>query len=463
MSKFYDIIIIGAGLTGLTTALNLAKQGKKIAIIEKEDHIGGQIQTYSENGFTFETGPNTAVISNYEVVDLFNQLETCEIEIARESAKRRLIFKQGSLLPLPSGLISAITTPLFRFPDKLNVLFEPFRPKGNNPDETIAQIAERRLGKSFVDYAVDPFISGIYAGDPTKLVTKFALPKLYNLEQNYGSFIKGAIQKAKTPKTETDKLVTKQVFSAKNGLGQLTKAIAHKLNTTYADTVDFYLNAKSASLNPLGNKLWETSFVRNDQTISIQSSYVVPTIGGYEYEQLMPFFSAERLKPVTNLTYAAVIQVSIGIKKGSAYSVNAFGSLMPGKEKRNILGILYPSDCFENRTDTDGILLSIFMGGTKNKDIFYKNDQEIENLVRKELFDIMNIPIDTRFDLIKITRHKNAIPQYLADSKERYALIEQLESEYPGLIIGGNIHQGIGMPDRIAQAYQISKRITASK
>ncbi|MGL4806578.1 MAG: protoporphyrinogen oxidase, partial [Bacteroidales bacterium] len=384
MSQRYDVIIIGAGLTGLTTALNLAKEGKKIAIIEKENQAGGQIQTHSENGFTFETGPNTAVVSNYEVIDLFNQLDNCEIEIAKESAKKRLIYKDGSLYPLPSGLIEGITTPLFKFSDKLNVLLEPFRKKGSNPDESVAEIAERRLGKSFVDYAVDPFISGIYAGDPAKLVTRFALPKLYNLEQDYGSFIKGAIKKAKMPKTEKEKLVSKKVFSARNGLGQLTKAIKHKLETTYKDNVDLYLNAQNASLNPSGNYLWEISFLQNKNHTSLQANYIVPTIGSYEYEKLMPFLSTERLKPITQLIYAPVIQISIGIKEGFKYSVNAFGALMPGKEKRNILGILFPSDCFSQRSDKDGLLVSIFMGGTKNRDIFTKNDQEIENLVRKE-------------------------------------------------------------------------------
>lgn len=463
MKNFYDITIIGSGLTGLTTALNLAKAGKSVAIIEKDAYTGGQIQTYTENGFTYETGPNTAVISNYEVIDLFNQLPTCEVEIAKESAKKRLIFKNGSLYPLPSGLVSAITTPLFSLKDKINVLFEPIRDKGTNPDESVAGIAARRLGQSFVDYAVDPFISGIYAGDPTKLVTRYALPKLYNLEQTYGSFIKGAIGKARLPKTEQDKLVSKKVFSAKNGLSQLTNAIVTELKTRYSKTVTFYLNAQDATITPLNQNQWGTSFIQNGVRTTVESEFIIPTTGGYTYISLMPFISKERLKPISDLIYAGVIQVSVGIRNGATYSVNAFGSLMPGKEKRNVLGILYPSDCFENRAGVDDLLLSVFMGGTKNPLLFNKNDQEIENLVRKELFDIMNIPQSIHFDLFKITRHEKAIPQYLADSKERFELIGQLEAEYPGLIIGGNIHQGIGMPDRIKQAYLISKRIIASK
>ena len=55
-------------------------------------------------------------------------------------------------------------------------------------------------------------------------------------------------------------------------------------------------------------------------------------------------------------------------------------------------------------------------------------------------------------DFVKILRHYHAIPQYETDSKERFEAVEALEKNYPGLIIGGNLRNGIGMADRILQA-----------
>lgn len=209
-----DVVVIGAGVTGLTTAFLLIKKGLKVLLLEKNSRVGGQMETIREDGFVFETGPNTGVVSNAEVVELFQMLQSrCSLEVARKEAKVRLIWKDGAFHALPSGLSSAVTTPLFTWNDKIRILFEPFRKKGNNPFESIGDLTRRRLGKSFLDYAIDPFISGIYAGDPGKLVTRFALPKLYNLEQNYGSFIRGAIKKGSEPKSERDKLATKEVFS----------------------------------------------------------------------------------------------------------------------------------------------------------------------------------------------------------------------------------------------------------
>ena len=175
--RLRDTIIIGAGLTGLTTAYCLTRKGCDIEVIEQSPCVGGQIRTYHENGFTFESGPNTGVISHPEVAELLAELSpTCRLETASEASRQRLIWKGDRFHSLPSGLFSAITTPLFSTKDKFNILGEPFRSKGNNPDETIGELVQRRLGISYLHYAVDPFISVVYAGDPMRLVTRHALP-----------------------------------------------------------------------------------------------------------------------------------------------------------------------------------------------------------------------------------------------------------------------------------------------
>ena len=169
----HDTVIIGAGLTGLSTAFHLKKHGIDAVVLEKENRIGGQIRTFTEDGFTFESGPNTGVVSFPEVAELFQQLDgKCELEIARESSKRRLIWKGSRFHALPSGLVSAVRTPLFTLCDKFRILGEPWHKRGTDPNESVGALACRRLGKSFYEYAVDPFVSGVYAGDPMKLTTQ---------------------------------------------------------------------------------------------------------------------------------------------------------------------------------------------------------------------------------------------------------------------------------------------------
>ena len=259
-----DILVIGAGLTGLTTAFRLTRGGKQVHILECSNRVGGQIHTFREDGFVFESGPNTGVISYPEVAELFEAWSpACQLETAHEEAKRRLIWKGNSFRALPSGLFSAITTPLFTLGDKFRILGEPFRAKGTNPDESVGELAARRLGKSFLNYAVDPFLSGVYAGDPLKLITRYALPKLYNLEQQYGGFIKGTIAKARLPKTERDRLATKKVFSAAGGLENLAKAMAEAIGsrniTLSASGVEGMFAPSDTAKQPLANNVLASS------------------------------------------------------------------------------------------------------------------------------------------------------------------------------------------------------------
>ena len=137
----YDVVIIGAGLTGLTAAFYLHKKGKKVAVIEQNNRIGGQIETFKEEGFTFEKGPNTGVVSYPEVAELFQDLAPlCQLETAKEESKRRLIWKGSQFHEIPSSMLGGLLTPLFSFTDKFRILGEPFRQKGTDPDESVANL-----------------------------------------------------------------------------------------------------------------------------------------------------------------------------------------------------------------------------------------------------------------------------------------------------------------------------------
>ena len=441
--------MIGAGLTGLSTAFHLHRQGRDVVILEKADRVGGQIHTYHENGFTFESGPNTGVVSFPEVAELFQMLEgSCQLEIARESSKRRLIWKGDRFHELPCSPVSAITTPLFRLSDKFRILGEPWRKRGTDPDEPVGALAARRLGKSFYEYAVDPFVSGVYAGDPMKLTTRYALPKLYNLEANYGSFIRGAIAKAKEPKTDRDRLATKKVFSAVGGLQRLVEALSKDLR--------IITSANNLKVMPTADGQWSCTY---NGTEEIVCRKVVTTVGAYALPALLPFIPEAQMQKMSNLFYAPIIQVILGVKNARGLDFPAFGGLVPSKEQKRVLGILFPSSCFEQRCPDGGALYSYFIGGARHTDYLQKSDDEIREITLEAFHSMLKYPADMQPDLLRIFRHEHAIPQYWSDSGERFATIEALQQQYPGLILAGNMRDGIGMGNRIHQGATIASSI----
>lgn len=448
-----DILIIGAGLTGLSAAVALKKRGIPFVVLEKSNRVGGQIRTYSENKFVFEAGPNTGSNTSEDVIQLFETLApSCEIEFARKEAEKRLIWKNGKFHALPQSLWQGITTPLFRFSDKIRLLGEPWRAKGTNPDESVASLAARRLGKSFVDYAVDPFLSGIYAGDADALVTRHALPKLYNLEQNYGSFIRGSIAKSKEKKGLKAQ-PTQSIFSVKGGMENLPKAMAKFIGKEH-----ILLEATNIRTVPCKDG-WQTTYTRHGETHSIISKHVITTTGAYTLPELLPFVDNDDMQHITNMRYAPMVQVAVGVKDKGALNFEAFGGLVSSKDNEDFLGILFPSSCFKGRAPENGALFSFFMGGIKRQDLTQLSDDAIKEKTLKAFYRMLKFPKDKTPDLLRIFRYKKAIAQYEKSSDTRLNTIQKLERRYPGLHLEGNIRDGIGMAHRITQGTRLGNEI----
>ncbi|MDX9748388.1 MAG: protoporphyrinogen oxidase [Paludibacter sp.] len=456
-NESFDSIIIGAGLTGLTIAHYLRRAGLRVLVLDNCDAPGGVIRSRYEDCFLYESGPNTGVISSVALVRLFEEL-SLSFEVPRHYSHARWIWKGNRWEPLPSGLLSAIKTPLFTFSDKLRILAEPFRKKGTNPDETLAELVIRRMGRSFLDYAIDPFISGIYAGDPTKLVTRYAMPKLYALEQTYGSFIKGSAAKARQHKSTEEKKVTKEVFSLKGGLSKLTEALVGSVgeeNIQCNCTKIEVSEPREGSYSVKYTLLSETDV--QPQVISSLSKTVISTVGATSLPELFPFLSKEETESLNSLLYAKVVQVAVGYKHWDGIPIQAFGGLVPSSEKKDILGILFPSALFEGRAPEQGALLSVFMGGIKRPDLFEQEDDKIIEIALKHISEMMQASVKP--DLVRIFRYRQAIPQYDASSGKRLQTINELQFRYPGLLLAGNIRDGIGMSDRVKQGYAVAQEV----
>ena len=450
--KTKQVIIVGAGLTGLTTAYYLKKAGFNVLVLEKEGEIGGAMKTSYKDGFVFESGANTGTLGTPDIAELFDELAPqVKLEIANPKAKKRLILKNGKFHALPNGLFSAITTPLFSLWDKFRILGEPFRKKSKNPYETVAQVTRRRMGNSFLDYAIDPFVSGIYAGNPEKLVFRYALPKMWALEDRYGSFIKGGVKRRREMKRDTRlSRATREVISAYGGFGNLINALANHIGRK-----NILCKVTDIQIKPV-NKKWEVSFNKTENHIT-EANYLITTVG-YDLPNLLSFLNSHQLQTLNNAQYAKIVSISLGFKKWNGPSIQAFGGLIPSKENRKILGVLFPSSFFKDRTPDGGALLIAYMGGIRHPEAIELTDNEIEKNVLSELRDILKYP-EMQPDIIKIYRHKYAIPQYERNTEQRIAIIDEVQKQYPGLIIGGNLHNGISMADRIKQARDIANKL----
>lgn len=447
------VAVIGAGLTGLTTAFYLKKQGIPFRVFDSGKVPGGVIQSHTDGEFVWETGPSTGTIGKPEVAELFEDLGEDILEIAPSISGNRFIWKAGKLHALPSGIISGLKTPLFSWKDKLGVPLEPLRPRGTNPEENLTTFVKRRLGQSILDYAVDPFVSGVYAGSPDTIVPKYALPKLYALEENYGSFILGSIHKMREPKSDRDRKATKKIFSTKGGLSTLIKTLVKKLGEE-----NLVLGCEGLFVLR-GNGGYNMHFGGQKQ----EFTDVIFTGGAIRLLEAFPFLEKANVDDAFKVRYASVVEVAVGFKQWLGFDLDGFGALMPSKEGRRILGVLFMSSLFQNRAPKGGAMLSTFLGGERHPEYYELPDGDIFNLVKEELTETLSIP-SFNPSVFNIARHQFAIPQYDVQTPKRMAAYKEIERQNSGLFVGGNGVGGIGIADRIRQGRELAERVlTESK
>lgn len=442
------VAIIGAGITGLTTGYYLKRNNIPFRIFDTASLPGGVMQSKKNENFVWETGPSTGTLGKPEAMELFEDLDLSLLETAPSLAGNRYIWKGKKLHALPSSPISGLTTPLFSWKDKFGILFEPIRPKGKDPEETLTSFVKRRLGTSILEYAVDPFVSGVYAGSPDTIIPKYALPKLYALEENYGSFIRGSIKKMKEPKTPRDKKATKKVFSAKGGFSCLIEKLTQEIG----------MENISLGLEKCKVRLDENGYIVSANELENKFSHVVFCGSARRLEESFSFLAEEGLQEAFQITYTSVMEVAVGFKNWKGRPLDGFGALMPSKEKRKILGILFLSSLFSGRAPKGGAMLSVFMGGIRHPEYLKLSDAEVFEMVKKEIQETLCVT-DFSPELFEITRHEMAIPQYDKTTPARMAAFAKAESMHPGLILGGNGIGGIGMADRIRQGKEMALRI----
>ncbi|MDO4714952.1 MAG: protoporphyrinogen oxidase [Bacteroidales bacterium] len=446
----YDYVIIGAGLTGLSLVAFLQAQGARVAIVEQANRPGGKLHTVTQAGYTFESGPNTGVVANDAVLALFDLLKghTALVEANKASAIR-YVLKDGRPVALPTRFWSAITTPLFSWRDKLNILIEPFRPRGKTTYESVGELVRRRLGQSFYDYAVDPFISGIYAGDPDTLIARYALPKLYRLEALHGSFIRGAWARRHILKAEKARGISKAIFSVAGGMGRLIEALVEVVGR---ETLT--LGAKDVRLVQSGRQ-WQAHFIQNGQAQHITATRAISTVAAQALPSLLPQVESSLLTPITAMRYAPVVELGVGLADDSRVP-RGFGLLVPSKARERVLGILFTSQCYAGRAPKGGASLSVFMGGMRQPEVTTLSDEALTAIALDAITRYFGYDTPPTPEVIHIARHTQAIPQYEADTPERLRAIGNIQLSYPNLYLAGSIADGIGIADRIQQAWRLA-------
>ena len=452
-----DVAVIGGGLSGLTTAHFLAAAGLESLVVEKQDRTGGTIRTTRIDDFLVEHGPNTALDTTPLLHQLVADLEIeDELEYAGESAKNRYVVRGGMLHPLPMSPPAMIRSKLFSTRAKLRLLKEPFiRPAPAASEETLSEFTKRRLGREFLDYAIDAFVAGVFAGVPEELSVRSAFPKLYELEQQYGSLIKGAIRGARErrKRQETSKQ-SARIYSFRKGLQTLVDALAARCGEGLRP------NTAVHAIRKIEEGGFELDLETAGRAWQLQARGLVFAIPAHAYESLEFEFDLAVGKVLEQIYYPPVAMIFFGYRDDpGGRPRDGFGFLVPRREERQILGTLWNSTLFTGRAPAGGAALTTFAGGSRQPENGGWPDERLIETVQQELRELMGIQRPP--DEIFIQRWPRAIPQYRPGHQHLIDELAAAEKRHPGLYISGNFRNGISIADCIQQASALSERVVA--
>jgi protoporphyrinogen/coproporphyrinogen III oxidase len=455
MNGTADVIVIGGGISGLTLAHTLHRAGTRVLVLEKERAAGGTMKTVRDGGWLVETGPNSALETTPVIGEIIAQVGLAgEMLYADPASDRRYILRDGALHPLPMSPPKFLASRLWTAAGKLRLLAEPFIGRGAG-EETVAQFVERRLGKEFLDYAIDPFVAGVFAGSPSHLSVQAAFPRLYALEKNYGGLVRGMIggarERRKNPEKAKDRA---KMFSFRSGMQVFPEAIAGSLGDAFRPGCSI----ERIERDPGGG--FGVSGTENGSPCRWKASRVVLAVPASAAERLLRPHSSEAADGVAAIPYPPVAEVFLGYPlEALGRPLDGFGFLVPAKEQRRILGTIWSSALFPGRAPAGHAALTTFVGGSRQPESASMSEADLIRATKEELADLMGVKGEPVY--ARVNRWERAIPQYRIGHLKIMESIDRLENSIPGFYVCSNFRGGISVGDCVKNASALAHRIAA--
>ncbi len=421
-----DVIIIGAGISGLSCAWALKRMGIEAEVLEQSSRPGGVIRTETVNGYQIECGPNSfqptpAALKIIDETGLWDDL------LAPPPNAPRYIYLNGGLRKFPLGPLT--------FGGIARAAREPFVRTKSPQDESVRDFFTRRFGPQLHDRLVAPMLTGIYAADSRQLSIAAVFPRMVEMERKHGSLI-GAMLRSFTrrpkPPAASKPKPRGSIFSFPLGLETLPKRIAECVRVKYG------VNGVRVGDAPA--------------TVVAAPAYPAAELFATTHPPLAAL--------LTQVRYAPMVVAAVSLPEHSFKApLRGFGFLVPRGEGLHMLGTLFSSALFPDRAPEGQALLTSFVGGAFEPEALDWPDDRVWETVCAELqrvFGTSELPSPVR-----LYRHRHAIPQYNI-GHERWA--ESVKAELkrtPGLFITSNYLDGVSVPACMEQGERTAHAVAA--
>ncbi|UOQ43493.1 protoporphyrinogen oxidase [Halobacillus salinarum] len=448
------VVIVGGGITGLTAAYYLQKEAREkqlpldVELIEAGDRLGGKIKTVKKEGFIIERGPDSFLERKKSAVRLAEEVGLSD-QLVPNGTGQSYILVKGKLHKMPSGSFMGIPTKvgpfvfsrLFTPAGKLRAAMDIIKPaKKVEEDQSLGLFFRRRLGNQVVENLIEPLLSGIYAGDIDELSLSSTFPNFYDLEQEYGSLIKGLRKTRPQQKKSAKSKKTSMFRTFRNGLQSLVDGLEAGLS---AESV-----RKNTKVDHIEKKTEGYHLLLSDGTVE-KADAVILSVPQTACERMLSqyeFFKPFRKSEATSVANVAMAFDASAINK----DIDGTGFVVSRNSDFRITACTWTHKKWPHSTPEGKVLLRCYVGKPNDQEVVNLSDDELKDIVLKDLNKTMNITKAPEFSVV--SRWRNAMPQYTIGHKDQLDKIEaKMRTELPGVYLAGGGFRGIGLPDCIDQ------------
>jgi oxygen-dependent protoporphyrinogen oxidase len=447
-----QVVVIGAGITGLACAHRLVSMGVDAIVLESSAHAGGKIGTVHHNGYEFEPGPNTLIANRQEMIDLIDEAGLRhDIIEGSACARRRYVALRGRLSPLPTSPLGAARSPLLGPRAIARALLDlvPHRKPTHPDDESVANFITRRFGRRILDNLVAPFLTGIYAGDADQLEARAILPKLVDAEDSFGSVIRGMVANRRAARRTGTPSLPMRTITFKHGLAALPTRLARLLGNRV------HTGVTVARITPTSQRCT----IETTDGITIACNRVVIATSPHAAARLLADVpGAEAVSTgLASIACATLAVVGLGYDRAAVgHPLDGFGYLRGPGTPGPVLGCLFRSSVFPHAAPERKILLTAFVGGVPFPEAMSLCDRALIDTVHDDLSQ--RLGIRAKPEEVFVRRWIGAIPQLNRGYSELRHAVAKWSSHGPVSIVGSAI-TGLSLNDCVAAGRDEAQRL----
>jgi oxygen-dependent protoporphyrinogen oxidase len=473
--------IIGGGIAGLAATYELEKARAagapvQYTLFEARPTLGGVLSSETVHGAVLERGPDSFLTEKPAAAELCRELGLgADLLPSNDAARKTYILVKNRLVPLPDGLMFLIPTKLiptaltrlFSLPTKIRMGLELLHPpRPSVEDESVAALVTRHFGAEAVDRLADPLLSGIYGGDAAQLSARSVLPRLVEMEAEFGSLTRGmlaahrrmrvrAVEAARKPGAHggsNGRPAARSVFTTlRGGMQQFVDALVAKL-----DPASIHCSTPVSSLRRVHDG-WVIEASGADERFDAAIVASPAWAAGDLLGSVDPVLGEE----LRAIPYSSSITVNLVYDEATLGPLpDGFGFLVPAGESRAMLACTFAHRKFLGRTPAGKAVLRAFLGGMRNEALLTEPNARLIETVRRELKEILGI--EAAPEHAQVSRWPCAMAQYAVGHQERVKRIAARVATLPGLRLVGNAYDGIGISDCIRLGRAAAKQLLAS-